>query len=304
MKYFIIIGILLFASISARADKLQVVTTTQDLADMVAVVGGEKVSVTSLTNGDQDPHHIEPRPSMVMKVKKADLLVRIGMDLDVWVQSLIDVSRNARVAVGGQGYLDASTAVERLEVPSGKVDQSMGDIHIYGNPHYWLDPENGKKMVASIAERLISLNPANSAYFRKNRERYIQSLDSAMAAWRPKLEALAGCKVVTYHNSWPYFAARFKLNVVGFIEPKPGIPPGPAHLASLNAKLRNEQVPVIIMEPFYNRRTAEKVVEGTNTAIVILAPSAGGLHGVDTYFKMLEYNVDALYKAVTRQENR
>ncbi|MBI4725855.1 zinc ABC transporter substrate-binding protein, partial [candidate division TA06 bacterium] len=144
----------------------------------------------------------------------------------------------------------------------------------------------------------------DSAYFSENRERYIQSLDSAMAAWRPKLEALAGRKVVTYHNSWPYFAARFKLNIVGFIEPKPGIPPGPSHLASLNEKLRKEQVPVIIMEPFFDRKTAAKVINGTRTTLVILPSSAGGLPGIDTYFKLIEYNVEALYKAVVHQEAR
>lgn len=300
MKYFITIGILLIASISAQADKIRVVTTTQDLADMTAVIGGEKVSVTSLTNGDQDPHHIEPRPSMVMKVKNADLLVRIGMDLDIWVQSLIDMSRNARVAVGGQGYLDASTEVERLEVPTGKVDQSMGDIHIYGNPHYWLDPENGKRMVTSIAERLIRLNPPDSAYFSKNRARYIQSLDSAMTAWRPKLETLAGMKVVTFHNSWPYFAARLKLNIVGFIEPKPGIPPGPAHLAAIMEKMRNGNVAVIIMEPFYDRKTAARVATGTGAKVVVLPSSTGGMPGTHSYFALMEYNIDALYKAVTQ----
>lgn len=280
------------------SEKLNVVTSTVDLADLVKVVGGEKVDVKSLTTGNQDPHFIEPRPSMVMQVKNADLVVRIGMDLDMWVQSLIDASRNSRVMFGQDGYLDVSSGIEKLEVPIGKVDASMGDIHIYGNPHYWLDPENAKPILKSILERLCKVLPSESDYFKKNHQVYVQRLDSALTRWLDKMKPYEGESIVTYHNSWPYFAKRFKLNIVNFIEPKPGIPPTPSHIVSLVDKIKDEKVKIIIAEPYFNLRVAESVAKSSGAKVVVLPPSVGGIEGVYSYLDLIEYNITKLVKSL------
>lgn len=278
-------------------EKLNIVTTTPDLADLAKVIGGEKVNVVSLIKGTQDPHFIEPRPSMVMLVKKADILVRIGMDLDLWVQSLIDAARNSKVVFNGSGYIDASQNIEKLEVPAGKVDASMGDIHIYGNPHYWLDPENAKLILFQIVNILCELKPSDAEYFKKNYEQYLQKLNSHITEWLRSMEPFKGTKIVTYHNSWPYFAKRFGLEIVGFLEPKPGIPPNPAHIISLKEKIKREKVKAIIVEPFRDIKIAESIASDTGTKITVLPPSVGGVNGVETYLDLINYNITKLIEA-------
>ncbi|MEW6685810.1 MAG: metal ABC transporter substrate-binding protein [Candidatus Edwardsbacteria bacterium] len=279
-------------------DKLEVVTATSDLADFVKAVGGDKVKVVSLSNGSQDPHFIEPRPSMVMQVKKADVLVRIGMDLDLWVQSLIEASRNSKVMYGGPGYLDASRKIEKLEVPTGKIDASMGDIHLYGNPHYWLDPENAKPILGSIVKKLCEMLPSESEYFNKNYEEYLRILDSAIAKWEEEMKPYAGAKIVTYHNSWPYFTKRFRLEIIGCVEPKPGIPPTPSHIVSLVKKIKEEKVKVIIMEPYFNLKVTEKIAKDSGAKVVVLPPSVGGIQGANTYLHLFEYNIGKLAESL------
>ncbi|MDI6780199.1 MAG: metal ABC transporter substrate-binding protein [Bacteroidota bacterium] len=279
-------------------DKLNVITSTADLANLVRVVGGEKVNVKCLTRGNQDPHFIEPRPSMVLQVKNADLLVRVGMDLDMWIQSLIDASRNSKVIFGKDGYLDVSSGIVKLEIPSSKVDASMGDIHIYGNPHYWLDPENAKLILKSILDKLCQLLPSESEYFKKNHQAYLQKLDSALSRWNERMEPFADVKIVTYHNSWPYFAKRFNLKIIDFVEPKPGIPPSPSHIVSLLEKIKNEKVKVIIVEPYFNLKVAESVAKRSGAKVVVLPPSVGGIDGVDSYLDLFEYNINKLIQSL------
>lgn len=279
--------------------KLKVVATTADLADLVKVVGRDRVNVKGLSRGDQDPHSVEPRPSMVMAVKRADLLVRIGMDLDLWAESIIDASGNRKVVIGARGYLDASGGIKKMEVPEGQVDGSMGDIHIYGNPHYWVSPENGKPVLVRITDKLCELCPDDTAFFRKNHAAYVHALDSAMAAWKERLRPFAGEKIVTYHNSWPYFARCFQLDIAGYVEPKPGIPPTPAHVHGLVEKMKSEGVRVIIMEPYFNRKTAGSIAKSAGAKVVLLSPSVGGLPGTETYLKLQETNVNRLARAFT-----
>ncbi|MDI6766160.1 MAG: metal ABC transporter substrate-binding protein [Bacteroidota bacterium] len=289
---------LLLPPLVFTSEKLKVVTTTADSADLIKVIGKDKIDVVSLTKGNQDPHFIEPRPSMVMKVKNANVLVQVGMDLDMWIQSLIDASRNSKIIYGSSGYVDASEKVEKLEIPTGKVDASMGDIHIYGNPHYWLDPENAKPILETILKNLSAQLPSDAEYFKNNYKEYLHQLDSAIAVWKNKMAPFAGSKIVTYHNSWPYFAKRFGLKLVDFVEPKPGIPPTPSHVISLIENIRNEKVKVIIMEPYFNLKVAESIAAKSYSKVVVLSPSIGGLDGIDTYLDLFDYNINKLVESL------
>lgn len=283
------------------ADVLRVVTTTTDLADLVKAVGGDRVEVKSLSLGIQDPHLVEPRPSMVMQVKRADMLVRLGMDLDLWAQSLIDAARNLEVMYGGRGYLDASRGIEKLQVPMGKVDMRMGDIHIYGNPHYWLDPVNAGLILSDIADQLCFLLPTEEEYFRSNLSQYAGEIDSAISEWQRIMHPFAGAKIVTYHNSWIYFAERFNLQIVEHIEPKPGIPPTLSHIASLIEKMKEEEVKVIIIEPYFNLRVAETVADRTGARVLILPSSVGGIQGINSYLELFDYIISQLAEAFSNQ---
>jgi len=280
------------AAVSAK--EIFVVTTTEDLADLTKAVGGDKVKVASLSYGYQDPHLVEPRPSMVVQLKKADMLVKIGMDLDIWVDSLIQASRNSNIVYGAKGYVDASVGILRLEVPEGKIDASMGDIHIYGNPHYWLDPENAKPITKNILDGLAKISPENTEYFKNNRDKYLEKLDRAIERWNEKMKSYKGTKIVTYHKSWSYFARHFDLEVIATVEPKPGIPPSPAHLNSLINLMKKEKPVMILHEIFYPEKTSEMVAKQTQTKLVILPTSVGGVKEVKDYLSLFDYIIDRI----------
>lgn len=281
------------------ADVLRVVTSSTDLADMVRAVGGDKITVSSLSKGTQDLHKVEPRPSMVMKVRKANMLVRLGMDLDLWAQSIIDAARNSKVIYGSEGYVDASGRIDKLQVPTGKVDMRMGAIHIFGNPHYWLDPVNANLILEDITNRLCLLLPEGEEYFKQNFHQYTGKIDSAITEWQREMQPFAGTKIVTYHNSWIYFANRFNLQIAGYLEPKPGIPPTPSHIASLVEIMKEEQVRVIIIEPYYNLRVAEVVAKRSGAKVLVLPSSVGGVNGVDTYLVLFDYIIHKLSEALS-----
>lgn len=294
---FVVLNILIFNYLYAES-KINVVTATSDLADIVKNIGGDRINVVNLSKGYQDPHSVEPRPSMVMKLKRADMVVRIGMDLDLWFYSVIEAAKNSKIIYGAKGYLDVSNIIEKLEVPAGKIDASMGDIHIYGNPHYWLDPENGILISKEITEKLIELCPENSEYFINNYNEYSQKLKIKIYEWKSKLEPYKGTNIVTYHNSWPYFARRFNLKISGFIEPKPGIPPAPSHISSLITKIKSENVKLIIVEPYFDLKTAETIAKRAGIKSVVLASSVEGVEGVETYIDLFEYNVNKLVESL------
>jgi|SRR3989339_652616 len=294
----ILLTISLFASSTYAKNKLSAVTATADLADFVRNIGGDKVEVVSLSVGNQDLHAVEPRPSMVMKVKKAGLLVRVGMDIDLWMQGVIEASRNKNVMRDAKGYLDASLNIHKLEVPEGKIDASMGDIHIYGNPHYLYGPENAAPILKAIKSKLSELSPENKEYFQENCNEYSGRLGNKINEWKAKMEPFKGMKIVTYHNSWPYFAKMFDLKVAGCIEPKPGIPPSPAHINDLVEKMRSENVKTIIIEPYYNVSVAESIAKKAGAKVVVLPPSVGGVKGVDTYIDLFDYNVNKLVESL------
>lgn len=282
----------------AFAAKLKVVTTTTDLRALAEAVGGDRVEVESLLRGYQDPHSVEIKPSYLLKLKRADLFIRIGLDLDLWADSLLEGARNGRILKGGPGYLDTSVGIEVLEVPTGRVDRSLGDIHILGNPHYWLDPENGKRIAAAILGALSRLAPQDAPAFQRNYAAFVKQLDEAMARWQRQMEPYRGVKLVTYHKSWPYFARRFSLVVAGFVEPKPGVPPSPSDLASLIRRMKEEGVKLIVMEPYQSEAVPRRIAQETGATIVVLPPSVGGEPGVDTYMALFDRIIEKLTKAI------
>jgi ABC-type Zn uptake system ZnuABC Zn-binding protein ZnuA len=280
------------------ADKLNVVTTTPTLASIAESVGGEHVSVTSIGSGDEDPHFIQAKPSYMMKARKADLWIRIGLELEIGYEGLIlQGSRNPRIQINTPGHLDASEGILKLEVPTGKIDRSMGDVHPMGNPHYWLDPYNGRIIAQNICQRLKLLDPEHAGDYDRNLAAFLSKLDNAMTGWAAKLKPFEHSKIVTYHRSWPYFANRFNLNVVAELEPKPGIPPGPGHILEVINTMKSEKAKVILMEPFYNRDDAEAVAKKTGAKVVVV-PNAVN-EQVKDYIAMLDNVVNRLSDALS-----
>ena len=279
-------------------DKLNVVTTTTNLASIAESVGGEHVSVTSIGSGDEDPHFIQAKPSYMMKARKADLWIRVGLELEIGYEGLIlQGSRNPRIQINTPGHLDASEGILKLELPTGKVDRSMGDVHPMGNPHYWLDPYNGKIIAQNICQRLKQLDPEHTEDYDRNLAAFLSKLDNAMAGWTAKLKPFEHSKIVTYHRSWPYFANRFNLDVVAELEPKPGIPPGPGHILEVINTMKSEKAGVILMEPFYNRDDAEAVAKKTGAKVVVV-PNAVN-EQVKDYIAMLDNVVNQLSNALS-----
>lgn len=289
----------LFAfSLFAHADHLSVVTTTEDLAAITREVGGSYVDVRSIAKGFQNPHYIEPKPSFMRGLHNADLFIQVGLDLEIaWAPLLREGARNPKILPGAEGYLDASVGCQVLEKPTDKVDRSKGDIHLYGNPHYWLDPDNGTKMAASIAKKLGELDAGHSMDFQKNLETFKTKLQNEIKKWKTRAASYQGTKIVSYHNSWPNFAKAFGFNIVGFVEPKPGIPPSPAHLAELIDFMRKEKIKIIVMEPYFDTRDPEFVAQRANAKVVLLTPSVGGAPDVKNYFDLFDHNLTQLENA-------
>ena len=264
---------------------IKVVTTTEDLESITREVGGDKVSVESLAKGYQDPHFVEAKPSFILKLHSADLLVVVGRELEIgWLPPLIQQSRNAKIQVGAEGYLDASLTAKILEIPTGQITRAMGDVHPSGNPHYWLGPDNGRRIAQSIQQKLSEISPGDAAYFAQRYADFDRRLAEAEKRWHAAMAPYKGVKVVTYHRSWPNFTEAFGLDVIGYVEPKPGIPPSPSHTLELIQEMKRQQVKVIIMEPYFDRKTPDSISRETGAQVIVLAPSVGGEKDVTDYF--------------------
>ena len=298
------ISALLFAAalgISFAASRTNVVTTTEDLAALGREIGGNRVNVDSIARGYQDPHFVEPKPSFLLKLQKADLLAVVGLQLEIgWLPPLITQSRNSRIQVGAAGYLDLSNACSILEIPTGQITRAMGDVHPMGNPHYWLDPENGRRIAAAFEKRFSELQPADAAYFAQRRQDFDRRMTAAQQRWDARLAPFRGRKVITYHRSWPNFAAHFGLNVVDYVEPKPGIPPSPSHTLDLINLMKREGIKLILVEPYFDLRTPNSVADKTGGQVVVLLPSVGGVKQVQDYFQLFDYDVELLVNAFTK----
>ena len=284
----------------AAEKPLRVVTTTQDLASIAAEIGGPRVQVESLARGYQDPHFVDAKPSFLVKLRQADLFVEVGRELEVgWVPGLLNSARNARVLAGGAGFVDASRGVTVLELPTS-VSRAEGDVHPYGNPHYWLDPANGLVMAANIRDGLARISPPDRALFEQRYADFESRLQQRMDAWKKEADALGlnGMKVVTYHRSWPYFAAAFGIQVVDFVEPKPGVPPAPRHTRDLIEAMKTQGVKLLLVEPYFDPKLPRQIARETGAALVVLPPSVGAAPGAGDYFALFDTQFALLRKAL------
>ena len=277
---------------------IKVVATTEDLAAIVQEVGGDRVQVEALARGYQDPHFVEPKPSFILKLYSADLLVVVGRELEIgWLPPLITQSRNSKVQVGGPGYLDASLNVHILEIPTGQITRAMGDVHPMGNPHYWLDPQNGLIVARDVQQKLAEISPKDAAYFAGRFADFEKRITDALARWHAAMAPYKGLKVVTYHRSWPNFVDEFGLDVVGYVEPKPGIPPSPSHTLDLIEAMKRDKVGLILVEPYFDLQTPNAIARDTGAKVLVLMPSVGGNKDVKTYFDLFDYDINLIVSA-------
>jgi len=284
-----------FLTAPAAAKKLTVVTATTDMAALAQEVGGDRTSVESIAKGYQDPHFVEAKPSFLLKLRQADLLIVVGLQLEIgWLPPLITQSGNARIQVGANGYLDASQFAEILDIPTGTVTRAMGDVHPLGNPHYWLDPDNGRRIAKGIATKLGELDPVDTGYFQERFQDFDKRLTAAEQKWDAEMKPFHGRKVVSYHNSFPNFAKHFGLNVIGYVEPRPGIPPTPSHTFELIALMKRENCKVILVEPYFDLKTPDSIARETGGKVVQYLPSVGGEKDVTDYFKLFDYDIGLL----------
>jgi zinc/manganese transport system substrate-binding protein len=290
---------------SDRADAraaLNVITTTEDLASITREVGGDRVTVESISKGYQDPHFVEAKPSFILKLQKADVLVVVGRELEIgWLPPLIQQSRNAKIQPGAPGYLDASLHARILEIPQGQITRAMGDVHPSGNPHYWLDPENGKAIAREVFDELVGRSPNDRAYFQQRLDDFTTRLTAAQARWMAAMAPYKGAKIVTYHRSFPNFAERFGLDIVGYVEPRPGIPPSPQHTLDLINEMKRQNIKVVMVEPYFDLKTPNSIGRATGASVLVVPPSVGGVKEITDYFGLFDYDVrlisDALAKA-------
>src|SRR6266852_3268513 len=282
----------------AEAKKLNIITATTDLASLAQEVGGDKINVESIAKGYQDPHFVEAKPSFLLKLRQADLLVTVGLQLEIgWLPPLVNQSGNQRIQVGAQGYLDASQFAEILDIPTGPVTRAMGDVHPLGNPHYWLDPDNGRRIAKGIAAKLGEMDSGDSAYFQQRFQDFDKRLTAAEQKWDAEMKPFRGRKVVTYHRSLPNFAKHFGLDVVGYVEPRPGIPPTPSHTIELIGLMKRENCRIVMVEPYFDLKTPNSIARETGGKVVQYLPSVGGEKDVTDYFKLFDYDIGLLTQA-------
>lgn len=288
-----------FCFVQTGAAKLNVVVTTADLAAIVREIGSGQVEITTLARPTEDPHFVDARPSFISRLSKADALVEGGAELEVgWLPPLLEGSRNPKIATGAPGRIACSEGVRMLEVPTA-LDRSKGDIHAAGNPHYLMDPANAKIVATHIADAFAQLDAPSADSYRANLKKFTDTLASRLPSWEKALAPYKGQRIVSYHNSWPYFAERFGLNIDLFLEPKPGIPPTPAHLADVIARMKEGKVRVIFVEPFLNRKTAETVARNAGAVALDVTQFPGGLKGTEGgYIQLFDYLVSSLAKAM------
>jgi zinc/manganese transport system substrate-binding protein len=290
--------LLVLGSVSSEA-KINVVATTEDLAALTREVGGDKVEVDALARGYQDPHFVEPKPSFVLTLNRADLLIVVGRDLEIgWLPPLITQSRNAKIQPGAAGYLDASLNVQILELPTGQVTRAMGDVHPLGNPHYWLDPENGRRIAQAMQQKFAQMQPADAGYFAGRLADFERRLTDAEKRWDAAMASLKGMKIVTYHRSWPNFAEHFRLDVMGYVEPRPGIPPSPSHTLDLIQEIKRQGVKLILVEPYFDLKTPDAISRETGAKVLVMAPSVGGEKEITDYFKLFDYDIKLITAAM------
>jgi len=293
-------GCLLLAALCEPAwAKLNVVATTADLASLAREIGGDHIDLAVLAKPTEDPHFVDAKPSLILKLNRADVVIEGGAELEIgWLPRLLDQSRNVKLAAGAPGHVACAQGVPLKEIPS-TLDRSKGDIHAAGNPHYIVDPANAGIVARNIAEAFCALDEKSAAAYRANLQKFTSNLDAKLAEWQKKLEPFKGQQVVAYHNSWLYFGDRFGLNIDIFLEPKPGVPPTPKHLAEVIMKMKQDKVRVILVDPYLDRRTAETVAAKTDATVVDVVQFPGGVKGTEGgYIALMDYLVNSVAKAL------
>ncbi len=333
MVVFAAVGYLLSPAVAA--DPLNIVTTTPNLKFIAEAVGGNRVKVTSIATGTEDPHFVSAKPSFMMTAREADLWIAIGMELEIgWEGLILEGSRNPKIRKDTRGYLDASQGVLRLEVPTEKVTRTMGDVHPLGNPHYWLDPLNVRIVAKAVADRLAELDPAGAEDFKRNLKAFQRTLDEHMfgkelvaevggdklwllelkgglqgflqeqhlaaklGGWAARMLPFRGAEILTYHRSWIYFTNRFGLVVADELEPKPGIPPSPGHVLKVIEEVKSRHIRAMLMEPFYERKAPDLIAEKTGLKVLVCTNAVGGDEAAKDYFSMIGNVVDSLAAAL------
>ena len=297
-KISIITALFIGIFLSAHAGPIKVVTTITDLKSIAESIGGNKVSVMAIAAGYQNPHFVDPKPSYIINLSKADLFITVGLDLETgWSPQLLSSSRNTKIQKGAAGYVDASAGVALSQVPSS-ANRAEGDIHIYGNPHYWLDPLNGKVIARNIADGLERVDPANKTTYEANYQAFISKIDTKLKEWQSKMAPFKGSKIIAYHNEWVYFEKRFGLQIVDFMEPKPGIPPSPSQLVKVIKEIKESKIKVIISSPYFTTSSSDVVSKQTGAKKVTLATSTGAFDSIKNYFDLFDYNIKEITEAL------
>jgi len=293
-KLMVSITLLFCMVLFTKARTVKVVTTTTDMKSISEAIGGDKVSVLSIATGYQNPHFVDPKPSYIISLSNADLFVTVGLDLETgWSPQLLSSSRNAKIQKGSPGYVDASVGVGLYQVPSA-ANRGEGDIHIYGNPHYWLDPLNGKVIARNIANGLERVDPQNQAFYETNLHQFFNQVDAKLKEWQAKMLPYKGTKIIAYHNEWVYFEKRFGLEIVDFMEPKPGIPPTPSQLVKVIKEVKDNNIKVIISSPYFTTSSSDVVAKQTGVKELTMATSVGAFPSIKTYFDLFDYDIDHL----------
>jgi zinc/manganese transport system substrate-binding protein len=297
----VLVAVLAAVTPASAQGKLTVVAATEDLASIAREVGGDHISIESIARGYQDPHFVEAKPSFILKLQRADVLIVVGRELEIgWLPPLITQSRNAKIQVGADGYLDASLKARILEIPQGQITRAMGDVHPLGNPHYWLDPENGKIIAREIFDKFAQFRPNDRGYFEQRFNDFINRLSESEKRWIAMMEPYKGTKLVTYHRSFPNFAERFGLDIVGYVEPRPGIPPTPQHTLDLINEMKRLNVKLVLVEPYFDLKTPNSIGQQTGAEVLVFPPSVGGVKEVTDYFKLFDYDINLLINAIKK----
>lgn len=280
------------------ARRINVVATTPDLAAIAREIGGDAVEVKALAKPTEDSHFVDAKPSHIVTLNRADVLIEGGAELELgWLPPLLESARNDRIAVGAPGRISASLGVRLLEIPT-TFDRARGDVHALGNPHFLIDPVNVRLIAAQIADHLAQIEPGSATLFKANLRKFNATLDLRMAEWQKELAPYRGAKIVTYHRDFVYLAERFHLDVVETLEPKPGIAPSLSHLAQVIGVMKAQNARVILVQPFQNRKTAETVARQTGAVVLDIAQQPGARPNTDTYFQLMDYVVQTLATAL------
>ncbi len=289
---------LMCAGVSAAGEPLRIVATTTDLRSLAEMVGGDRVRVTHIVPPNVEAENYQPKPQDLGRIREARLLLRVGADYDLWLDKLVAQAQRPELRRGGAGYVDGSFAIALLDARSTQIGPAGGHAHGSGNPHYWLDPANAEIITGTILEALARNDPANARYYESERLAFLNRLSAKIAEWERKLAPAQGKPMIAYHNTWSYYARRFRLNIAGYIEPRPGIPATPSHLAGLLKLVEKQQVRIIVRQPHEPARDADFLAGKTGAKVVLLAASVGAVAQAKDYLSLFDYNADVLASAI------